>query len=159
MEDGALDDIDRGILHLLQQNARDFSSVDMAEKLPVSEGTIRNRISAMEEQGVIEGYVPVINYERAGFPLSVFLECSTAVENRATYAEKAHHVTGVIDVRELVTGRGNVRVIGVAIDMEDITRMEQDIEEIGLEIEREEVVRHHYVRPFNHFGAEVVEEE
>lgn len=157
MEDDTLDDINRGIIHLLQQNARNLSSVDIAEKLPVSEGTIRNRISVMEERGIIEGYVPILNYERAGFPLSVFLECTAAVSDRATFAEEAHHTTGVIDVRELITGQSNVRIIGIATDMEDITRMEQDLEDIGLVVEREEVVRNHYVRPFNHFGSEVVE--
>lgn len=158
MEDSTLDDIDRGILHLLQQNARDFSAVDIAEKLPISEGTVRNRITAMEEHGVIEGYVPVLNYERAGFPLSVFLECTAAVSDRAAFSEEAHHVTGVIDVRELVTGQGNVRIIGIATDMEDITRMEKDLEDIGLVVEREEVVRHHYMRPFNHLGDKIIEE-
>lgn len=64
----------------------------------------------------------------------------------------------MIDVREVVTGRGNVRVIDVATDMEDITRMEQGLGEMGLAVDREAVVRHHYVRPFNHFGSDVVDD-
>jgi DNA-binding Lrp family transcriptional regulator len=39
----------------------------------VSASTVRNRIDRLEEAGVIEGYYPKINYERANFPLHVLL--------------------------------------------------------------------------------------
>lgn len=64
-----LDDIDSSILQLLQQDARNQTTVEMADVLPVSDQTIRNRISILEEQGVIDGYVPVIDYAEAGFAI------------------------------------------------------------------------------------------
>ncbi|MFC7194338.1 Lrp/AsnC family transcriptional regulator [Halosimplex aquaticum] len=64
-----LDEIDYGILQLLQRDARNTTPVDMADQLPVSAQTIRNRISGLQDNDVIEGYVPIINYENAGFPI------------------------------------------------------------------------------------------
>jgi DNA-binding Lrp family transcriptional regulator len=46
---------------------------EIAEEVDVSASTVRNRIDRLEEAGVIEGYYPKINYERANFPLHVLL--------------------------------------------------------------------------------------
>lgn len=41
----------------------------MTEQLPVTDQTIRNRIKGLEAEGVIEGYVPLINYQNADFSI------------------------------------------------------------------------------------------
>ena len=51
MDAADLDEIDFGILHLLQEDARTQTPVDMAERLPVTDQTIRNRIERLEERG------------------------------------------------------------------------------------------------------------
>lgn len=58
MSESPLDDVDRAILHPLQQDARTLTPVDTAERLPVSDGTVRNRLARLEERGVVTGYVP-----------------------------------------------------------------------------------------------------
>jgi DNA-binding Lrp family transcriptional regulator len=50
-----LDDIDRHLLGLLRDNAR-TSVATLAKKLRVSRGTVQNRITKLEEAGVIVGY-------------------------------------------------------------------------------------------------------
>lgn len=159
MDDIALDEIDRGVLHLLQQDARNLTPIDMARQLPVSDGTVRNRIANMEEQGIIEGYVPTINYEAAGFPLKIVLSCSARITERADLAQKALQLDGVIRISEMMTGRENVRITAVAPHTDDITRIAHRLDELGFEIEREELMRHEYVQPFNHFGHDVVERQ
>lgn len=37
-----------------------------------------------------------------------------------------------------------------------MTRIATTLDELGLAVESEELVRHHYLRPFNHFGTEDV---
>ena len=60
-----IDDINKKILYLLQKDAR-MTYKDIARALSRSESTIRDRISIMEEDGVIKGYSAVINKEKVG---------------------------------------------------------------------------------------------
>lgn len=154
-----LDEVDMGILHLLQSDARNLTPVDMAKRLPVSEGTVRNRIERLRDRGIIEGYVPVLNYEAAGFPLKVMFECSVKITNRADLAEKCLDLPHVVGVQEIMTGHRNIRVVTVATVAGDITRTGQQLEELGVEIEDEYLLRRELVQPFDHFGDGLVKND
>lgn len=56
-----LDDTDRRILDMLRDDAR-MSFTDMARGTNYSRVTIRERIDAMEQAGVIKGYSVVIDW-------------------------------------------------------------------------------------------------
>lgn len=151
-----LDDVDFGILHLLQQDARNLTPVDMAERLPVSDQTIRNRIERLEEQGIIEGYVPTIDYERVGFQIKIRFVCTAPRRERESLTEEALHVHNVIAVEETLSSHGNVRPLAVTDNAEEISDIADDLDELGLTIEREHLVSGQYLRPFNHFGESKV---
>lgn len=151
----ALDEIDYGILHLLQQDARHLTPVDMAERLPVSAQTVRNRISRMEEEGVLMGYVPVINYEDAGFPIRLQFTCTAPVQERSQLAEDALEIDHVVNVEEMLAAKENVRVLAVTNDSDEINEIARQLDERGLVIETERLQRTEHKRPFNHFGAKV----
>jgi DNA-binding Lrp family transcriptional regulator len=158
MDSGVLDEIDRGILHLLQQDARHLTPVDMAKRLPVTDGTVRNRIEAMEDQGIIEGYVPTINYEAAGFPLKIVFSATAPIPRRAELADKLLGLSGVVNVREMMTARENIRAVAIATKTDQITRLATTISEMDLQLEREELMRHETIQPFDHFDAEIAQE-
>lgn len=69
----ALDNVDRGILHLLQVDARNTTAREIADKTGVSPSTIRDRIDQSEADGVLTGYHPLIDHESADIPLHVLL--------------------------------------------------------------------------------------
>jgi DNA-binding Lrp family transcriptional regulator len=50
-----MDETDHQLLSLLRQDAR-LSIADLSHKLSVSRGTVTNRITKLEDQGVIVGY-------------------------------------------------------------------------------------------------------
>ena len=56
------------IVASLNQNARK-SFRQMAKELDVSMSTISNRIRKMEAEGVIKGYIPVIDPQKVGYDL------------------------------------------------------------------------------------------
>lgn len=151
-----LDDVDRSILQLLQRDARNLSAVDIADRTGVSDGTVRNRISNLEDRGIIEGYVPMIDYELAGYQLQIRNLCTAPIVEREELAREALEIEGVVEVHEIMTGRENVEVKSVAPRHDDQTRVAKALDKLGLEVEREELIRHHYFRPFNHFGTEDV---
>jgi hypothetical protein len=55
-----------------------------------------------------------------------------------------------------MTGEGNVEVKAVAPRHEDLTRIARTLDGIGLAVESEELIHHHYFRPFDHFGTDDV---
>ncbi len=67
-----MDELDRKILALLQKNAR-LSYREIARELKVAVGTVYNRVKRMEEEGIIRGFAPVLDYEKAGFALTAVI--------------------------------------------------------------------------------------
>ncbi|ELZ12723.1 AsnC family transcriptional regulator [Halovivax asiaticus JCM 14624] len=146
-----LDDVDRSILYLLQQDARTTTAQEIGDQVGVSASTVRNRIDALEADGIIRGYHPEIDYEAANLPLQVTFVVTVPPTELSSYSEQVRGVQGVIDVREMLTGRRNIQVDVVGTSTRDITRITDSIHEIGAEIESSEMMRQRHVQPFNHF--------
>jgi DNA-binding Lrp family transcriptional regulator len=149
-----LDDVDRGILHQLQQDARNTTAQAIADEVGVSPSTVRNRIDRLETLGVIEGYYPEINYEAADLPLQVLFVCTAPAEDRSGRFNQLLTVRGVVDVRETMTGRGNLFVEVAADDTSDIVRITDAIQDLGFTIDSSEFLRRRRIQPFNHFYPE-----
>jgi Lrp/AsnC family transcriptional regulator for asnA, asnC and gidA len=60
-----LDEIDTRILELLEEDAR-RSFTEMAEKLKVSESSIRKRVSALQKEGVIKKFTIKVDHAKLG---------------------------------------------------------------------------------------------
>lgn len=61
-----LDDKNKEIIKYLEQDAR-IQYKEIAKNLNVSSDTIKYRIDKMKEQGVIENFEPIINFNKIGF--------------------------------------------------------------------------------------------
>lgn len=149
-----LDNIDRGILHLLQLDARNTTAQEIGEKTGVSPSTVRNRIDKLEADGVITGYHPSINYEYAGLPLELMFVISASPTDRADAVEDILEIKGIVDVRETLTGRRNLYVEAVGTSTSDVTRISDSIHDLGIEIESSEIMKQRRIQPFNHFHYE-----
>lgn len=149
-----LDNIDRGILHLLQLDARHATAQEIGDKTGVSPSTVRNRIDQLEADGVITGYHPAIDYKTAGLPLEILFVITAPPTERTAAVEHLMDIKGVVDVRETLTGRRNIYLEAVGTSTSDITRMTDAIHELGLEIESSDIVKQHQSQPFNHFHYE-----
>lgn len=152
--DYRLDDIDRRILYDLMANARDTSAPAIADEVNVSPGTVRNRIHQLEENGIITGYRAEVDFERADGRLTNLYLCTVPVAERETLAQEAHAVPGVINVRELMTGRQNLHILAVGEDTEDLRRISRALSKLGIEIEDEDLVEGETTVPYAQFGPE-----
>lgn len=149
-----IDTIDERILYFLGMEARHTSAPDIAEKVDVSAPTIRNRISRLEENGVIQGYHAHVNYGAVESRLTNLFMCSTAATDRQRFAQRVLGVPGVVNVREVMTGRGDLRVKAVGTDQDDLMRIAQDITALGVEIDDEDLLHREYFRPYAQFGPD-----
>lgn len=146
-----LDDVDRSILYLLQQDARNTTAQEMAETVGVSASTVRNRIDQLEADGIVRGYLPDIDYEAANLPLQVTFVVTVPPTDIADYSANLRGIQGVIDVREMLTGRRNIHVDVVGTSTAEITRITDAVHDLGAEIESSEMMRRRHIQPFNHF--------
>jgi Lrp/AsnC family leucine-responsive transcriptional regulator len=67
-----MDQIDRKILNLLQENAR-ISLKTISEHCFISSPAIAARINRLEKQGVIANYQTTINYEKLDYHVKAFI--------------------------------------------------------------------------------------
>ena len=149
-----LDEIDRRILYHLAEDARNTSAPMIAEEVNVSPGTIRNRITQLENRGIIEGYHAAIDYERADGSLMNLLVCDTDVPDREKLAKQVLRIPGVVNVRELMTGRGNLHVTVVGGDTNDLTHIGRALSELGVDIVDEGLLQQEYFTSYQPFGPE-----
>lgn len=149
-----LDELDRYVIYRLQGEARGTSAAEIAGDYGVSPSTVRNRISRLEDDGVIRGSHLSIDYETVGYQLVTIIFCTAPIPERERLAEAALEVHGVISVRELMTGEENVHVVAVGRDGEDLSRIGRDLSALGLEITEEELVHNEYTCPFHWFNAD-----
>lgn len=149
-----LDEIDKRILYHLAEDARNTSAPMIAEEVNVSAGTIRNRINQLEDRGIIEGYHATIDYERANGSLMNLLVCDADVPNREKLAKQVLQIPGVVNVRELMTGRGNLHVTVIGADTSDLTHIGRALSELGVDIVDEGLLEQEYFTPYQPFGPE-----
>jgi Lrp/AsnC family leucine-responsive transcriptional regulator len=151
MKNGELDSVDKAILYYLQQDARRTSSGDIAEKLDLSASTVRTRLNKLEEEGVIRGYHIDIDYDLAGYPLYTKIICTAPVTERDEIANRAREIHGVTAVREIMTGKRNVYVNAIGRTHDDLNRIAEELDALGLDIVDEQIIRDEYVCPYHGF--------
>ncbi|AGB16016.1 transcriptional regulator [Halovivax ruber XH-70] len=159
MENDPLDNLDRRILHLLQLDARGASDTDIADETDVTGTTIHNRIKQLEEQGIITGYNPELDYERAGYPMQVLFICSTDLSRRSEMAEEALEVRGVVNVREMLSGEENLHVEVVAESTSEVEESTDQLDALGLRIVSSNILAEEHIQPWNHFHQKFAGED
>jgi len=156
MKPSAIDDVDRGILHMLQRDARNHSASVIADEVGVAPNTVRNRIERLEDAGVIRGYHPRIDYERAGYHLGVVFVCTAHRSRRDDLVDRVLNVDGVVEVTEILSASENLLVEAVGAASDDIARIASELDALGLDVRDERFVKNARVRPFDSFGVEEV---
>ncbi|WP_181691570.1 Lrp/AsnC family transcriptional regulator [Natronomonas sp. LN261] len=157
MAETDIDDVDRAILHALQEDARKTSSGDIAERTDTSDSTVRKRIQRLESADVIKGYSAEVDYQQSGYPLRMLLFCTASIPERGGLVPEILDIDGVVSVQELVTGEQNLLVTAVGESDDDITPVAQELLDMGLAVADEVLVRGHETTPFGGFATETEE--
>lgn len=146
-----LDEIDHAILHALQEDARNNTNAEISERVSVSASTVGKRIARLEEEGIVKSHRSEINYEQAGFPLQVLFICTAPITDRESLIEQTLDLDGVVNVRELMTGRENVHIEVVGTKNDDITHIAHVLDGMGYSVTDEILMRAEYHEPSIHF--------
>ena len=72
-----IDDIDRQILNIIQQDAR-ISNAEIARQVNLAPSAVLERMRKLENSGIIKGYSADIKPKEVGFGLTVFVNVRTS---------------------------------------------------------------------------------
>lgn len=119
-----LDRFDRAILKALQLDGRMPNSA-LAERVNLSESACLRRVRALEEIGLIEGYTALINQEKAGYPVNVFVNITLDRQDQTDLHAFEEAVRKIPEVMEcyLMTGDFDYLVRVVVSDTADFERL------------------------------------
>lgn len=100
-----LDRIDRKILEVIQRNG-DISNIELAERVNLSPSPCSRRVKQLEEAGIIDKQVTLLNKEALGLPLTVFINVSLEKQFTKTLENFERSIAGYSEVQEcsLITG-------------------------------------------------------
>jgi len=154
-----IDNTDKGIIYLLQQDARKRTVADIGEQVGVSSSTVTNRINRLEEQGVIKGYHTIVDYTKAGLGHHLLVTATVPISAKENLINELMEVSGVVSIRELLTNSENLSLELVGRTQEDIEESLEDMDSLGVDIERMEIMKQEHAQPYNHFGQKFADEE
>ena len=123
-----LDSIDRAILEVLQQQGR-ISNQALAERVHLSASACLRRVKALEDGGVIAGYVALLNPKAVGQPGTSFtiINLDTTQPARLEAFEQAVRDTPQILDCFYVAGANDYLVRFTYRDAEDLERFHAEV--------------------------------
>ncbi|NOX83143.1 MAG: Lrp/AsnC family transcriptional regulator [Alphaproteobacteria bacterium] len=101
-----MDAIDRIIVRSLQQNGR-LTNNDLAEKVNLSPSPCLRRVRKLEEEGVIKGYTTLVDHEKYGFPLCVFVNIRLERQTNEVIRLFEKHIQDIEEIMECYLLTGN----------------------------------------------------
>lgn len=122
-----LDRFDNAILTELQRDGR-ISNVQLAGLISLSESACLRRVRALEQAGLIERYVALLDQKEAGLPGTVFVHIALRREEQSELAAFEAAVQDIPEVMEcyLMTGEFDYLLRVVIADMADFERLHSE---------------------------------
>ncbi|MBD1547901.1 Lrp/AsnC family transcriptional regulator [Roseibium aggregatum] len=122
-----LDRLDRRILQELQRDGR-IANADLAEKVGLSPSTCLRRVRALEDVGIIDKYVALLDQRKLGRRMDVFVEIAlTGQSNEVLESfEKAVARSGEIMECYLMAGDADYMLRVTAADPTDFERIHRE---------------------------------
>jgi DNA-binding Lrp family transcriptional regulator len=122
-----LDRFDNAILAALQRDGR-ISNVHLAAQVSLSESACLRRVRALEQTGLIERYVALLNQKEAGLSGTVFVQIALRREEQSELAAFEAAVQNIPEVMEcyLMTGEFDYLLRVVISDMADFERLHNE---------------------------------
>lgn len=119
-----LDATDRRILRVLQKQGR-VTNAELAELVNLSPSACHRRVQRLEGEGVIAGYVALLDLKRIGRPTTVFVEITLSGQSDEILDAFEREVARVPDILEchLMAGTADYLLKIIAADTEDFARI------------------------------------
>jgi Lrp/AsnC family transcriptional regulator, leucine-responsive regulatory protein len=120
----AIDQIDRAILGELQKNGR-LTNVQLSEKVGLSESACLRRVRLLEQSGIIDKYVMLVNQAAIGKPGNVFVRVTLEGQQKEKLQHFEEAVAAVPEIMEcyLMSGDFDYLLRVIIKDNSDFMRL------------------------------------
>lgn len=127
MESLELDRIDRRMLAVLQEDGRIPNSA-LARRVGLSESATLRRLRRLDDSGLIDGYVLLVNQARAGKPGNIFVEIALTAQEEAALSAFEAAVQDRPEILEcyLMSGEYDYLLRVVVADFADYERIHRE---------------------------------
>jgi len=100
-----MDQTDRKIVRELQDNAR-LTNQELAERINLSPSPCLRRVRNLEKKGIIKGYTAIIDQERYGLGINVFVQIRLERQTEELINVFEQHVNEIEEIMEcyVITG-------------------------------------------------------
>ncbi|WP_333992594.1 Lrp/AsnC family transcriptional regulator [Burkholderia orbicola] len=122
-----LDAIDRRILRALQQNSNQ-TNADIAQQAGLSPTPCLRRVHLLEEQGVIDAYVALLNPAAVELRFTAFVRVTLERQDKTTverFAREMEHAPEVLECH-LMAGSYDYLLRVIAKDLDDYQRFQME---------------------------------
>ena len=116
-----LDQLDQKIVRLLIENAR-MSYSDIGQAVGISRVAVKARIQALEQRGVIEEYIPIVNPQKISGAVSCYFEIETRPDTLAEVIRRLAENETITQIYR-VTGKDKLHVHAVAASSEEMEQL------------------------------------
>ncbi|GAJ96009.1 Lrp/AsnC family transcriptional regulator [Agrobacterium rhizogenes] len=115
-----LDDIDKRILRALQRDGR-LQNIELAKEVGLSPSPCLRRVKLLEEAGIIDRYVAVVDPVKAGLPLSMFARVWLTAQDAETIGHFMAAMKRLPQVMEcyIMLGESDALLRVVVSDLDD----------------------------------------
>jgi Lrp/AsnC family leucine-responsive transcriptional regulator len=120
-----LDEIDKHILRALQQDGR-LQNVELAKQVGLSPSPCLRRVKLLEEAGVIDRYVAVLDQSKIGLALSMFARVWLTAQDAETIDRFIEAMKKLPEVVEcyIILGESDALLRVVVADLEEYRRFQ-----------------------------------
>ena len=122
-----MDIYDKKLLSILQNNGR-ISNVELAEAVNLSESACLRRVRSLEERGLIDRYVALLDHKKVGLTDTVFVHIVLKREEKSELEAFENAVKNIPEILEcyLMTGEFDYLLHIVVANMADFERLHND---------------------------------
>lgn len=112
------ENLDRKLINALLDDGR-ASLRSLADDLDVSVTTVSNHLSDLEDEGIIDGYTPKVDYDKIGYDVTAILQLKVEGSALPEVTESLREHEQMISVYE-VTGDYDIIAVGKFADTDDM---------------------------------------
>ncbi|WP_114967074.1 Lrp/AsnC family transcriptional regulator [Alkalilacustris brevis] len=119
-----LDASDRRILDVLQKQGR-ITNAELSERINLSPSACHRRVQRLEAEGIVRGYVALLDPRKLGRPTTVYVEIKLAGQSDEVLEAFEREVARIPDVLEchLMAGTADYLLKILARDTDDFARI------------------------------------
>ncbi|MCU4717553.1 HTH-type transcriptional regulator Lrp [Halapricum hydrolyticum] len=112
------ENLDRKLVNALLGDGR-ASLRSLADDMDVSVTTVSNHLSTLEDEGIIQGYTPKVDYDKLGYDVTAIVQLKVEGSALPDVTETLRQHDQMMSVYE-VTGDYDVIAVGKFLDTDDM---------------------------------------